>query len=108
MLIQVLTTAIHTSQPTAVTQLGREREAGLEEFTLLDEIGERCLKGFLGAGLAFAGIDLKLTLDGDSTTPYFTRCRPVTTAPGNVSVTGAASLARGFRLDRDVATGSAD
>jgi hypothetical protein len=61
---QVFATAIHTSATDYRYAARQGQEAELEEFTLPDELGERCLKLAQSLGLAFAGIDLKLTPDG--------------------------------------------
>ena len=57
----VFATAIHTFATDYRYAARQGSEAELQEFTLPDELAQRCVKLANALGLAFAGIDLKLT-----------------------------------------------
>jgi glutathione synthase/RimK-type ligase-like ATP-grasp enzyme len=61
----VFATAIHPLATDYRYAAKQGSEVELEEFTLPDELAERCLKLARALGLAFAGIDLKLTPQGE-------------------------------------------
>jgi hypothetical protein len=60
----VFATAIHTSATDYRYATKQGSEAELQEFKLPDPLAERCVNLAEALGLAFAGIDLKLTPDG--------------------------------------------
>jgi hypothetical protein len=61
----VFATAIHTFATDYRYAARQGSEAVLQEFTLPDELAERCVKLAKALGLAFAGIDLKFTPQGE-------------------------------------------
>jgi RimK-like ATP-grasp domain len=61
----VFATAIHTSATDYRYATKQGSEAELQEFKLPDPLAERCLNLAEALGLAFAGIDLKLTPQGE-------------------------------------------
>ena len=62
---EVFATAIHTEATDYRYATRQGSEAELQAFTLPDELRERCLQLAKALGLAFAGIDLKLTPQGE-------------------------------------------
>ena len=62
---EVFATAIHTEATDYRYATRQGSEAELEAFTLPDALAARCLKLAQGLGLAFAGIDLKFTPQGE-------------------------------------------
>jgi glutathione synthase/RimK-type ligase-like ATP-grasp enzyme len=62
---QIFATVIHTSATDYRYAARQGSEVELQKFTLPDALAQRCLGLSRALGLAFAGIDLKLTPRGE-------------------------------------------